>query len=200
MKKLLFAVFSILFLNGEFISSVFLEDLKTIKTVSIRYEDSYQNKRRKTIQINKNFTDEVIVFSELKQNTFFKDIKLDIPSSIISLEIGYINSSNKKMNKFIGISLNEREIKENNLYLYQDTKYTYNGNKAYIEPKKPIIVSRLKKTKMRKGGRLKIETKDNSSHIYIKIQGCNNRNNVCDTPLIEKQDKKIILRFKLNER
>lgn len=197
MKKLLFVVFSILFLNGEFISSVFLEDLKTIKTVSISYEDSYQNQKRKTIQINKDFTDEVIVFSELKQNTFFKDIKLDIPSSIRSLEISYINSRNKKINKFIGISLNERDIKENNLYLYEDKKYTYSGDEAHSKPKNTTKMHKQKKIDMKIDHRLKVKTKDGGSYVDIAIQGCDNANNVCDHHLIEKMRNRIILRFNL---
>lgn len=207
MKKLLLVIFFIFFVKADFETSVFLKDIKKINTINIVYKDTYGNKQNKSIDLYELFDDDLLIFSETKQNTFFKDIKLNISDEINSLEIEYLNKNNEKMNKFVGISLKERAIKSNNVYLYKNKDYTYANEtmteKKYIDKvhktKKKVHIKNKKLEKLENSmtnNLLLVDIKDEQSYANIMIRNCENRHEVCDDPKISSYGHKFILKFK----
>jgi len=200
MKKLILFISFFLFIEADFVNSVFLPNVKKIKTIYVSYEDAHGNNKREIFKINRLTNDDIIVFSEIEQLKFIKNINLKIPSYIKSLEIEYINTNNKNMSKFVGISLNERAIKQNNLFLYEDKHYNYNFSLTNTKSIKKLI----KNTKNIRSKRIQYinvniplikKIEDKGKYVDIAIGNCISRDGLCSDNQIISSPYKLIFRF-----
>lgn len=223
MRKFAFIVLFLSFVNAEFSTSMFLKNIKTIKKMHISYEDAHENKKRLTVNMNnEKVSDELIIFSEEKRQTSLREIALAIPDKIISIEIEYVDKGNKLKSKFMGIALDDRVMKGDNLYLYQDKDFS--GKEVVKEvnfsslfknasnSKKAIKEPMIKKYMTKKSTRYKttkplnalnVKHSENEDYIDIEITNCGNKTfDICDEvrlPSIIGNGKKVIFYFNIEK-
>ncbi len=188
MRNLFFIALSLVFVNAGFDTSVFLENIKSIKTIYISYEDAHGNKQRMPINMgNKMISDELIIISEEKRQTSLREVKLSIPDKINSIEVDYIDKNNKDMNIFMGIALDDRSIIGDNLYIYKDKDFNHKkkkndfgslfqkASKSQETYKKPMRRASAKRKTTKSSASLDIKHFENENYIEIEISNCGNK-------------------------
>ncbi len=217
MRNLFFIALSLVFVNGGFDTSVFLENIKSIKTIYISYEDAHGNKQRMPINMNnKMISDELIIISEEKRQTSLREVKLSIPDKINSIEVDYIDKNNKDMNIFMGIALDDRSIIGDNLYIYKDKDFNHKkkkndfgslfqkASKSQETYKKPMRRASAKRKTTKSSASLDIKHFENENYIEIEISNCGNKTfDICDEvkePSITGNSKKVIFYFNIEKK
>ena len=210
MKIILVIMCFIVSVNAEFITSMFLEKVETLKYMNIYYENKNGEEKIKKIPFSKGFKDDVMIISETKKNNFFRNINLDNPEKINSLEVRYIDKNKKNINLSLKVAFYDRDIKSNNLYIYQNEDYdeAKAENKSYqhdTQPelkiplkvadskkrstyrKQPKILNKTRKQTLvpiRESFKLKFENVEGffTKQYDIIIEGCENKRGICDKP------------------
>jgi hypothetical protein len=217
MIKLFFIFLSFLSLNAEFKTGIFLENLQSLQKIYISYQNAHGNKKRISVNMhNKAVADELIIFDENKRQASLMEVGLQIPDKIISIEIEYIDKNDKHMSKFMGIALDAREIKGDNLYIYQDTKDISNINNKKsnfanlfkkttqnVKLKNPNFMKKVKKRNMKLSNILKVTTFEKEKYIDILIKNCGNKSaNICDEVRykIVGENKKAVFLFNIKRK
>jgi hypothetical protein len=185
--------------NNYFTKNIFLYNLKQLETISIYYKNEINKLKMKSIKpIQYIFEDDFLVISENKQynSLNYKGFKLDNPSSIYFLNIEYIDKNDKHQYKHICIDVENRNIENNNLFLYENRYYFHDmivKHKKQHKVKPKLIFKEIPSNHA-----LKILYSEDDKYFYIKILGCKN-NQVCKEPKYIQQpnDKIIVFRFSL---
>ena len=218
MKKLTFIVLFLSFVNAEFSTSMFLKNIQNIQNIHISYANAHGNEKRITVNMNnEKVSDELMIFSEEKRQTSLREIALAIPDKITSIEIEYVDKSNKLKSKFMGIALDDREMKGDNLYLYQDKDFKQeesvkevnfsslfkNASKSQKTTKKHIAKKSMGSKTTKTLNPLKIKHSENEDYIDIEITNCGNKTfDICDEvklPSIIGNSKKVIFYFNIEK-
>ena len=218
MKKFTFIVLFLSFVNAEFSTSMFLKNIQNIQNIHISYANAHGNEKRITVNMNnEKVSDELMIFSEEKRQTSLREIALAIPDKITSIEIEYVDKGNKLKSKFMGIALDDREMKGDNLYLYQDKDFKQeesvkevnfsslfkNASKSQKTTKKHIAKKSTGDKTTKKLNPLKIKHSENEDYIDIEITNCGNKTfDICDEvklPSIIGNSKKVIFYFNIEK-
>lgn len=205
MRNILFIFSFILYLNGYFAQSIFLNKLHKIDTIDVVYQDAHGNRIEEKAKIGLPIFKEIfLVFSEEKQNNSPRHIRLRNPRYIRSLHVKYTDKKNNPFEKIINFY--NQKI-SNDLYVYEDRNYIYdfnnlfNKNKSYntkqtliLKTKTDFNFKRISKTNL-----LKILYDEDDKYFYLYIKNCKIIK-ACDKIKYIKHplSKKAIFKFKLN--